>query len=79
MQVDADSRLLKLVIDKTDRRFKPPRHYLAVECEAVGQVALEQMLRSALDARLPEPLESVLEREKQQRRAFAELLDRLRP
>jgi len=42
-------------------------------------VALEQMLRSALDARLPEPLESVLEREKQQRRAFAELLDRLRP
>jgi len=78
-QVDADSRLLKLVIDKTDRRFKPPRHYLAVECEAVGQVALEQMLRSALDARLPEPLESVLEREKQQRRAFAELLDRLRP
>jgi len=35
-QVDADSRLLKLVIDKTDRRFKPPRHYLAVECEAVG-------------------------------------------
>jgi len=50
MQVDADSRLLKLVIDKTDRRFKPPRHYLAVECEAVGQVALEQMLRSALDA-----------------------------
>jgi len=79
MQVDADSRLLKLVIDKTDRRFKPPRHYLAVECEAVGQVALEQMLRSALDARLPEPLESVLEREKQQRRAFADLLDRLRP
>jgi len=78
-QVDADSRLLKLVIDKTDRRFKPPRHYLAVECEAVGQVALEQMLRSGLDARLPEPLESVLEREKQQRRAFAELLDRLRP
>jgi len=78
-QVDADSRLLKLVIDKTDRRFKPPRHYLAVECEAVGQVALEQMLRSALDARLPEPLESVLEREKQQRRAFADLLDRLRP
>ena len=78
-QVDADSRLLKLVIDKTDRRFKPPRHYLAVECEAVGQVTLEQMLRSALDARLPEPLESVLEREKQQRRAFAELLDRLRP
>ena len=79
MQVDADSRLLKLVIDKTDRRFKPPRHYLAVECEAVGQVALEQMLRSGLDARLPEPLESVLEREKQQRRAFADLLDRLRP
>ena len=62
-QIDADPRLLGLVIEKTDRRTKPPRIYKAVECEAVGQVVLEQMLRDALGQRLPEPLEAVRVRE----------------
>jgi hypothetical protein len=53
-QVDANPRLRSLVIDKQDRRYKPPRLYQAVECEAVGQVALQDMLRARLDALLPE-------------------------
>jgi hypothetical protein len=77
-QVDADPRLLGLTIDKLDRRFKPPRHYQAVECEAVGQLPLEQMLRAALDAILPEPLDSVLERQQEEQRRVAELLEKLR-
>jgi hypothetical protein len=59
-QIDDDRRLLELVIEKLDRRTKPPRPYKAVECEAVGQVALEAMLRAALDRRLPEPLGRVV-------------------
>jgi hypothetical protein len=55
-QVDADPRLLGLVITKYDRRTKTPRKYEAVECEAVGQVTLERLLRVALEKRLPEPL-----------------------
>jgi hypothetical protein len=58
-QVAADRRLLGLVIDKIDRRCKPPRPYKAIECEAVGQVVLEDLLRAALDALLPEPLAAV--------------------
>jgi hypothetical protein len=53
-QVNRNPRLRNLVIDKTDRRYKPPRHYQAIECEAVGQVVLERMLRARLDALLPE-------------------------
>jgi hypothetical protein len=66
-QVDANPRLLELVIEKSDSRYKPARKYLAVECEAVGQVVLEQILRDALDARLPEPLVDIREREQEQR------------
>jgi hypothetical protein len=36
-QVEADPRLRGLVIEKTDRRFKPARLYEAVEAEALGQ------------------------------------------
>jgi len=43
------------------------REYEAVECEAVGQVALERMLCARLDALLPEPLDRVHEREQRQR------------
>jgi hypothetical protein len=74
-QVDDDERLLGLVIKKLDRRYKPPRPYKAVECEAVGQRALERMLRAAIETRLPRPLAEVLAREEEQRRA---MLDRLR-
>jgi hypothetical protein len=77
-QVAADPRLRGLVIEKLDRRFKPPRIYEAVECEAVGQATLERMLRAALDARLPEPLADVLIREAAERDAFIQRLRRLR-
>jgi hypothetical protein len=77
-QVDADPRLLELVIEKSDTRCKPPRKYLAVECEAVGQVVLEQILRDALDARLPEPLADVREREQEQRDELARRLGQMR-
>jgi hypothetical protein len=75
-QVDADPRLLRLVIDKTDRRTKPPRKYKAVECEAVGQVTLERLLRAALERLLPEPLATVLVRQAAERAALVELLRR---
>jgi hypothetical protein len=74
-QVNADRRLRGLVITKLDRRYKPPREYQAVECEAVGQATLERMLRAQLDARLPEPLQRVLVREKRQRAEIARLLN----
>jgi hypothetical protein len=66
-QVDANPRLRQLVISKRDRRYKPPRRYQAVECEAVGQAALEMMLRRQLDRVLPEPLAQAIDREQQQR------------
>jgi hypothetical protein len=74
-QVDRNPRLRSLVIDKIDRRYKPPRPYQAIECEAVGQVALERMLRTRLDAMLPEPLADVLEEEQRARlrRALARM------
>jgi hypothetical protein len=70
-QVDADRRLLSLVIEKHDYRYKPARAY-----EAVGQVTLERILRAALEARLPEPLEDVLERERGERAALIRRLRR---
>jgi hypothetical protein len=77
-QVDADPRLLRLVITKSDKRTKPPRSYEAVECEAVGQVTLEQLLREALAERLPEPLEAVQVREAEQQAALIKRLRRLK-
>jgi hypothetical protein len=76
-QVNRNPRLRNLVIDKTDRRYKPPRHYQAIECEAVGQVVLERMLRARLDALLPEPLDEVLVREEQQRTKIKRALARI--
>jgi hypothetical protein len=66
------------VIDKTDNRNKPPKHYQAVECEAVGQSVLERLLREFLDARIPEPIDNVREREAQERVDVAALLNDLR-
>jgi hypothetical protein len=74
-QVDADPWLLGLTIDKTDKRYKPPKPYQAVECEAVGQARLEEIFRAALDERLPEPLDRVLAREQRQRAAGCRLLN----
>jgi hypothetical protein len=76
-QVNRNPRLRNLVIDKIDRRYKPPRPYQAIECEAVGQVALERMLRARLDALLPEPLADVLVREEQQRTKIRRALARI--
>jgi hypothetical protein len=75
-QVNATPRLRELVIEKLDRRYKPPRRYQAIECEAVGQGVLERLLRGRLDQMLPEPLHDVLEREAQQRVTMARLLKR---
>jgi hypothetical protein len=77
-QVNRNPRLRSLVIDKLDRRYKPPRPYQAIECEAVGQVVLERMLRARLDALLPEPLADVLEREEEQRAKLRRMLAKLR-
>jgi hypothetical protein len=76
-QVAKSKRLQRLVITKFDNRCKPPRKYEAVECEAVGQVALERLLRARLDAMLPEPLGHVQVREDRQRRAIHALLRRM--
>ena len=46
--------------------------------EAVGQAVLERMLRSVLDALLPEPLERVRAREERQRAKVRVALRRLR-
>jgi hypothetical protein len=80
-QVDADPRLLELVIRTVDRRYKPPRAYESVEAEAMGQRALVDLLTARLDELMPEmtgePIEDVLVREKQQREQVAEQLRRL--
>jgi hypothetical protein len=73
-QVARNPRLRRLTIDKVDRRYKPPRPYKAIECEAVGQEVLERMLRKVLDDLLPEPLERVQVREERQRKRLAALL-----
>lgn len=70
-QVDANPRLAAEVIEKIDRRFKPPRPYEAVECEAIKQRVLVQLVRDWLDARLPEPLADVRVREQDQREDLA--------
>lgn len=62
------------MIEKTDRRSKPARSHNAVECDAVGQVALERMLRGYLDRLLPEPLDAVLVRQAAERAALIKFL-----
>jgi hypothetical protein len=73
-QVDANPRLTELVIEKTDKRYKPFRTYLAVECEVIGQVELMRLVREKLDALLPEPLAVVRVREQAQRNRMVRLL-----
>jgi hypothetical protein len=76
-QVNASKRLFSLAITKPDRRYRPPREYQAVECEAVGQVPLQRMLRARLDALLPEPLSRVRVREQAQREKLRAALAKL--
>jgi hypothetical protein len=77
VQVNRSPRLRKLVIEKIDRRYEPPRAYEAIECEAVGQVTLENLLSKWLEAQLPEPLADVLVREEQQRAKIRRALARI--
>jgi hypothetical protein len=74
-QVDANPTLKELEITKTDNRNG--KRYRAVECETVGQGPLIDMLREFLDARLPQPLSDVQEREEKEREQARVLLQRL--
>jgi hypothetical protein len=56
------------VVEKVDKRFSPPKVHAAVEVEALGQGVVTGIIRDALDALLPEPLDAVLVREEEQRR-----------
>ena len=61
---------------KPDRRYRPVRYHPAIETEALQQQVIVQIVRDALDAELPEPLDRVLERERRQRRQIERLLTR---
>jgi hypothetical protein len=65
-------------ISKPDRRYKPIRFHDAVETEALGQSVIVGIVRDRLDALLPEPIETVLEREEAQRREVAAMLEEAR-
>jgi hypothetical protein len=65
-------------IIKTDRRFKNGGGvHEAVESEALSQAVLVEIVRNRLTELLPEPLETVHEREKVQRRQIERLFARL--
>jgi hypothetical protein len=57
-------------IVKKDFRFKPPREFEAVECEALSQKPIPDIVRNRLEELLPEPLSSVLAREEAQRKTL---------
>src|SRR5262249_55113031 len=76
-QVQRSRRLQRLTITKLDKRYKLPRPYEAIECEALGQGVLVRLIRKQLDALLPEPLADVLEREERQRAEVGNALARL--
>ena len=76
-QVKASPRLRKLEITKYDKRYKPPKTYRAVQCEALKQSVLINIVRKHLDATLPEPLNDVRVREEAQRTNLQAALRRL--
>ena len=61
-------------IEKRRPPFRDGRPHLAWEAEALGQAAIERLVRERLDQLLPEPLERVLERENRQREAVRRIL-----
>jgi hypothetical protein len=63
-------------IIKHDRRYNDGRPHRAVETEALRQTVLTEILRAWLDARLPEPLADVQEREARERARIERLLRR---
>jgi hypothetical protein len=76
-QVDRSRGLRDLVLIKYDKRYDPPRPYQAWECEAVGQAALETILRRQLNHMLPEPLAVLARLEQRQRAQVRRLLAKL--
>jgi hypothetical protein len=76
-QVRANPRLRKLQITKYDNRYKPPKAYQAVECEALKQKVLLDIIRKDLDSMLPEPLADVRIREERQRTKTRRALARI--
>ena len=70
-QDQADERDITPIL-KTDGRTKS--QHLAIEVEALGQADLVGLVRSRLDALLPEPLEDVRERQRQERDTVAAIL-----
>lgn len=54
-------------ITKNDARYTNGRPHEAVETEALGQAAIQELVNSRLDELLPEPLDNVQERERAQR------------
>lgn len=61
-------------VEKLDRRYKPARPYEGWETEALGQGTVERLVREALDALLPVPLDDVRERERAQQTEWAAFL-----
>jgi len=65
-QADACQRVLDapaltgFAFTKFDHRYNPPRQHRAVECEALKQHVIVNIVRDQLNALLPEPLEDVL-------------------
>jgi hypothetical protein len=64
---------------KTDARYRPPLKHYAWETEALGQRTIVDLVSAALDALLPEPIDDVLEREREQMGEVAALLEELVP
>jgi hypothetical protein len=62
------------VIIKHDRRFKDGGAHQAVETEALSQRIIVEIVRNRLEELLPEPLEGVHEREREQRQEIERLL-----
>ena len=75
-QVDAFG-LRSKVISKPDRRYRPVRHFDAVETEAFGQRNIVAALRDRLDELMPEPLDDVLECQRIERADLIARLDEL--
>src|SRR5262249_26498091 len=69
------TKFRKWKIDNRMREDNPNRRHVAVECESLGQKRVEQIVREALAALLPEPIERVHEREERQRKTMARRLN----
>ena len=72
-----NARPISLIkIDRRHRRYKPVRYHEAIETEALKQHVIVGIVRDQLDAELPVPLATVLEREAKQRAAIQRVLRR---